>query len=338
MSNKDSEDIFNLPVEPIVLCAWIYPGAPAWSADNKNHLNPKDMYHTYHIDILRAQYFSITADGSVSLISEDPTNMEVTANGYSTANVADLKAYSSQQYTTVSGIMPGIRQLWNNSWNANAVITILVSFVVSNGITGVDIDFENFNQWSADDYIKYKQFITNLGNTLHSYGKRLIVCGPVWTSSVSPFPNWNYLDFVSLPIDYISPMTYDYQWDFGGGAPIAPLDWLSVWAVNMLAIFPAVKLIMGLPAYGYTATSGQYDIKIKTYNQIIEASAGATRDLSSCEMMLVSPVSSGSASNVKVYNDNVSLITKRAVLVNAGIKIISVWHLGGNLWFQHGID
>jgi spore germination protein YaaH len=319
------------PSTNTILCAWIYPGAPAWSATNKNHLNPKDMYHTYHIDILRAQYFSIKDDGSISLISEDPENMMETANGFSTENVSDLKAYSSQQYATVSGTMPGIQHLWNYSANVNAAITILTSFVISNGITGIDIDFENFGKWSSTDYINYKQFITNLGNTLHSHGKKLIICGPVWTSVDSPFPNWNYSDFVSLPVDYMSPMTYDYQWDFGGGAPIAPLDWLATWAKNMLAIFPAVKLIMGLPSYGYTATEHQYDIKIKTYNQIIGASAGAVRDPSSAEMMKTS----GTA--IKVYNDNVSLNAKRAVLEKAGIKIVSVWHLGGNLWFYYNL-
>ena len=308
------------------VCGWIYPGAPATTTNNAYNNNPQTVYSQNHIDIIRAQYFSVNADGTISLQSQT-ADLSSTANAYSAGNVADIKAHSTQQYTTVSGSFPGIQQLWSSATNVNNSILTLVQFVVSSQITGVDIDFEDFGSWVASDYTSFKSFITALGNALHAVNKKLIICGPTWSGTTSPFV-FKYSDFVSLPIDYISPMTYDNMWDNGAGSAICPLDWLKMWTNNMLAIFPVSKIIIGIPAYGYSGTTGKYDIVTKTLNQIKALNlTGATRDSASGEMM----ATVGNKSYV--YNDQTSMGIKKALVTSLGVTIVSVWHLGGNDFF-----
>ena len=311
-----------------LLCGFIYPGAPGYSSAPNCTTNPKQMYRDNNIDMLRPQYFSVNANGTLQLISEDPNDMDNTANGYSAANVADIIKYSSQQLVTVSGNFPNVQQLWNIPTNMNTAVSTLTAFVKTNGLTGIDIDFENFSSWSSTDYINFKRFISYLGNALHVLGKKLAICGPTWDSVKSPFKNWNYADFVSLPVDYITPMVYDDMWNNSAGTPICPLNWLVTWSKMMLSIFSVDRVIIGIPSYGYIGTVGSYNIKTETYSQIIGKAPGAIRDPNSGEMMLTV------GNTCYVYNDSVSMNMKKAVLIQNGIKIISVWHLGGNPWFS----
>ncbi|RKO94688.1 hypothetical protein BDK51DRAFT_49786 [Blyttiomyces helicus] len=264
---------------------WIYPGYPAQ--------NSAATYPQNKSDVLKPEYFTITDSGILSLIQYFPTNPSDTSNAFSIQNIADIKANSSEQYVT------------------NNAINILVSFVVDNALTGIEIDFENFGQWTSTDYTNYKNLLMALSKDLHAKGKKLSVCGPTWSGdpAISPFPNWNYSDFVSLGIDQMCPMIYDNQYDVGGGGP--------------------VFLVAGIPAYGYTATSGKWDIKILTLDQVkaLNGYSSATRDPNSGEMIL------NVGDKVFVSSDSTSLDLKREVLIKCGVKYVSVWHLGGNDWF-----
>lgn len=313
------EDLYSAGAT-VKYCAWIYPGAPA--------TNAPDTYKKYKIDMLRPEYFTVTEAGILTRVDEDKSNLYATANAFSEANVAEVRKYSKEQMVTVSSGAEGMRKFLSNSEAMKKGVQTLVDFVVKYGLTGIDIDFEQFSSWTADDYKLFKSFMLLLGNSLHSKVKKLALCGPMWTSpfNESPFPNFDYKDFKTLPVDYISPMTYDYQYDYGGGAAVCPIDWLTSWAVNMKKLFPVNKLIMGIPSYGYTATTGKWDIKILTLEQIRRANgySGGRRDGKSGEVF------KQVGNKMFVSNDTVSLGLKRDALVKQGITMISVWHLGGN--------
>lgn len=301
-------------------CAWIYPGPPA--------TNAPDTYRCNRIDILRVQYFSVDDDtGTLKLM----TRKDYGANGFSDANMKDIKHCSEEQLITVSSGPDGMRLMLAANGGC-PVIDTLVAFVRQNQVTGIDIDFEGFGSWLAKDFKAFKMFVCNLGNSLHRAGKKLAVCTPTWSAGLahSPLPNWDYRDLVDLPIDYVSALTYDYQYDMGGGSPVAPLDWLTQWTRDLLAIFGPSRLVIGIPAYGYVATPGKWDIRILTLDQIksVGAYLGAKRDPASGECM--------KQVNGKVYvsNDATSMAAKRAAVQQLGVQYVSVWHLGGNDWFQ----
>ncbi|KAL1916638.1 uncharacterized protein VTP21DRAFT_5342 [Calcarisporiella thermophila] len=307
--------------ERIRIHAWVYYGAPALTASAD--------YKANKIDVLRVQYFKLLDDGILERIDEDSDDLYATQNGFSESNIQDISEHSAEQLVTVSGSIDSMRSLFACGSKKYNAINTLVKFVTTYELTGIDIDFETFGRWTLEDYDNYKAFVTSLGIRLRNAKKKLAICGPMWTSKESPLI-WNYPDFVKLPVDYITPMLYDYQCDYGGGSPICPLSWLKEWTLNMLEIFPVERLVIGLPSYGYTATLDKYDIQNLTLEQIKEAGGynGGKRDKESAEVIKIT-----ANGQVFVSNDKISLNTKLQLVQSLGIKQVSIWHLGGNDWF-----
>ncbi|MFA5131244.1 MAG: glycosyl hydrolase family 18 protein [Patescibacteria group bacterium] len=304
------------------LMAWIYPGGQSCSAKTEYSDGRK-------IKILKAEYFKLGDSGQLILIPEN----KGACNGYSAANVSSLKKYSQEQYATVSSADASVMdQFLTAALQDNTDIKTLVDFTVNNNITGIELDFEDFGGWSAPTYLKYKQFITKLGNALHAQKKKLIVDGPATSNAVEEaWYVWRYADFNALPVDRLVVMTYDYQYDQGSGEPIAPISWLQNTIKWTLGRFPnKAKLSVGIPAYGYKGTIGTQKFTLMTYEQIKKEPGFSTaqRDPNSFEMTW------RNGNNVYFYQDGVSMTKKLQVIQAAGISSVSVWHLGGNLWFK----
>jgi len=298
---------------------WMYPGAPA--------LDAQTTFVDNHVDVIRVEYFTLKPDGTLLLLKEDPKDLNSTKNAYSPANVNFIKKYSTEQLVTLSGDYLGLRGLANGN-NLSTAVTTLTQFVASQGLTGIDVDIEGFGQFTTADYATYKSFLLKLGTALHNAGNKLSLCAPNWTSPFSSPPlscGWKWQDFVALPIDYLTPMMYDWQWDYGAGTPVSPLSWIKEWCANMLPIFGKERLVIGLPSYGYSGTPGKYDINILTLDQIKAANGyvGGKRDVSSQEMMKLV------GGKVYVSNDTTSMNAKLQVLKSAGVTQVSVWHAGG---------
>jgi hypothetical protein len=303
---------------------WVYPGAPAMDAS--------DTYKNQKIDVIRAEYFTLLENGDLRQLNEDPNDLGGTKNAFSVANVREIKSYSSEQLVTLSGHTEGLNSLGSSSKLDSAVRT-LVQFAIDNDLTGIDVDIEGFGGWTPANYKTYITFIRNLGNELHAVRKKLAICAPNWTSPFDHPPltcGWNWQDFVPLPVDYMTPMMYDWQWDHGGNTPVAPLDWISEWTDRLMKIFGPDRLVIGLPSYGYYATPGQWDVVLLTLDQTKAANGyyGGSRDPASAEIF------KRVGSKVYVSNDNVSLNAKKKMVERHGCRAVSVWHAGGgNEWF-----
>lgn len=298
--------------------AWIYPGAPACNAGTEYADGRK-------IDVLKAEFFKIT-DGALNLLIDE-------CNSFSVENIVQLKKSSTEQFATISSSDPDSM----NTFMARAIktpntdITTLVDFVTNNNITGIELDFEGFSNWSPTAYKNYLSFVTVLGNALHEQGKKLMIDGPAVSNSTeeSSWYLWRYADFVDLPVDTVVVMAYDYQFDYAAGTPISPLIWLGKVTNYISTQYPKAKLSIGLPSYGYQGTVGEYDIKILTREQISKLAgySSAKRDPASGEMTWQS------GNTVYFFQDAISLGLKRDVVEKLGINSVSIWHLGGNSWF-----
>ena len=307
------------PPPTLKTMAWIYPGAPACGATT-------EIADGRKINTLKAEYFTITA-GVMQQISSTEY-----CNGYSATNIAKLKQYSTEQYVTVSSASAASMAMFlGDETIRKAAVASLTDFVVTNNITGVELDFEDFGGWNADSYALFKVFVTELGTSLHNHSKKLMIDGPaISNTSEQGWYVWRYSDFVNLPVDNIVVMTYDYQFDHGSGQPIAPLDWMRSTMAYISAQYPKSKLVMGIPSYGYQGTIGTYRSTILTHDQI-KSKTGyntAQRDTRSGEMMWTS------GTTQYVFQDSESMNKKAAVAIELGIPAISVWHLGGNMWFK----
>lgn len=306
----------------IEIMAWIYPGGQSCSAKNEYSDGRK-------IDILKPEYFMINEAGQLTLILEN----KGTCNGYSAANIVSLKKYSKEQYATISSSYAVSMDIFLTAALKDGTdIKTLVDFTVKNNLTGIEIDFEDFGGWTNPMYLNYKQFITKLGNALHEKKKKLIIDGPATANAVEEawYP-WRYADFNTLPIDRLVVMTYDYQYDQGSGQPITPISWLQNTIKWTLGRFPNKnKITVGLPSYGYKGIIGTQKFSLLTYNQIKKEPGflTATRDSSSFEMTWQN------GDNVYFYQDGESMTKKLQTIQNAGVNSVSIWHLGGNLWFE----
>lgn len=310
-----------IPRSGTEIMAWIYPGDPTCNAKYEYSDGRK-------IDILKPEYFTVNDGGKMILLSEQDAG----CNGYSPENVADLKKYSKEQYVTFSSNYAVNMGLFlNGALGDNSGIDTLVSFVNDNKMTGVELDFENFGGWNSDMYSKYKQFVANLGNALHKNNKELMIDGPATSNKVEEdWYVWRYADFNSLPVDRLVVMTYDYQFDQGVGQPVSPISWIQNTINWTLKEFPdKTKISFGIPSYGYKGIAGTQKFSLLTYDQIKKEPGfeTATRDSESFEMTWQD------GNNVYFYQDSKSMSEKLKVIQNAGMASVSVWHLGGNLWF-----
>lgn len=300
--------------------AWIYPGPPTCDAANEY----KDGRG---IDTLKPQYYTLNAAGKLVQL----TTANDGCNAYSPENAAEIKRYSTHQYVTISGKTTSMNALVTSQAKMAQAVTTLETFLETVKFTGVEIDFEGFAQWTPQQYSGYKNFLTQLGNSLHQNGYKLMIDGPAVLADHSSLSSWRYEDFNTLPVDYLVVMAYDWQYDFGVGTPVAPLAWEQEVAKEIMGKIPdSNKIVMGLPSYGYHGQQGGSTITIdtNTQSQTFPGYQTAKRDPSSAEMMFTH------AGVFYDYADSQTLNTKRSLLENLGIQQISVWHLGGNQWFS----
>jgi spore germination protein YaaH len=316
------------------LQTWLYPGsagdstcsAPAEYADNR-----------VLTGALKPEYWAVQPNGSVML----ETVASGLCNAYSAANVADLKAHSAYQYPTISGMTTAdVHALVSSSTNRSKAVSKLTSLVVGNGLTGVDVDLEDYWSWSHADFTNYKRFLTQLAASLHAQGKRLLVDAPAMTADASFY---DYAQVSATGVDELVVMSYDEEFDTPPGArclPITPYGWLAQVTTYAQSKVPDhSRLVMGLPSYGYHAPD-PCDLNAVTGNiqfSAMRLSPGfstdptiiaARRDPSSGEIRWVS------GGTLYDYVDSTALNAKLKVLTDLGVTKVSVWSLGGgNPWF-----
>ena len=132
----------NISKKETEIMAWVYPGSSTCFVKNEYADGRK-------IDLLKPEYFTLDENGKMVLLTEENRG----CNGYSLRNVADLKKYSKAQYATFSSSYAVNMDLFlTESINNKANVDALVSFVVSNDMTGIEIDFEDFGGWNTQIY------------------------------------------------------------------------------------------------------------------------------------------------------------------------------------------
>lgn len=301
--------------------AWIYPGPPTCGAR-------QEYSDGRRIDILKPEYFMLSEAGELLLLTED----EYGCNGYSAQNVADLKKYSKEQYVTVSSSYSvSMDRFLTAALSDGSHVDRLVSFVVDNGLTGIEIDFEDFGNWDGEVYSRYKEFVSKLGDALHKKGKKLMIDGPATSNQTEEnWFVWRYSDFVSLPVDKIVIMAYDYQYDQGVGEPISPVSWVKGVIGWTLAKFPdRSRISVGIPSYGYKGSHSSQRFSLLTLEQMKREAdfEKAREDSASHEMTWQN------GGEVYFYQSPEGMNKKLEAIRSAGVSSISVWHLGGNPWF-----
>ncbi|MEV7597871.1 glycosyl hydrolase family 18 protein [Kitasatospora sp. NPDC089797] len=314
--------------------AWVYPGstgeptcqAPAEYRDGR-----------LRDGVLKAEYWQVGKDGG--LVQQTADNLP--CNGFSDVAAADIKAHSAAQYVSVSAMdRPTVAALVNDPARRTEAVSQLTQFTQKIGFTGVDIDFEDFWNWSQDDERGYEAFISELARSLHSTGLRLQIDGPVEVrDGDSPF---NYTALMTAGADQLVIMDYGRMFNTTGGQclAISPHDWVRDGVKFAQSKVPDPdRLVIGLASYGFSAPDPCDTGKIKDSVPVADirkqagysddpATVAARRDAGSGEVRW------SDHGTLYDYTDQAGMDAKLAVLKELGVTRVSVWVLGGNPWFS----
>lgn len=299
------------------ISGWIYPA----QLDAQNDLiDGRVMYSA------KPEFATVDESGVFSMLTAGAVN------DYSDSTmIARAKAYSHKPFFTISAGHAGTAALTANSTKRDNCTAGILDILTATDFAGVELDWEGFGDWTATDYANYKSYLSDLCTAVHAAGKEVMVCGPpIGNATEQGYYEWQYEDFETIPVDYLIPMAYDWNFDFGAGTPTAPTARVrNVCKWMRQRISDLDRIVMGMPNYGHYGPTGGWPI-----TNITKAQAAArtgypgTRDPNSEEMIFAS---SGIST---VYNDTTGINTKREIIEDEGIRQISVWHLGDNDWFS----
>lgn len=133
----------------------------------------------------------------------------------------------------------------------SAAVEEVVRTVESEGLDGVNIDFESLEPASREGLTR---FMDELYPRLHEKGKIVTVSVfPKWSDNEAA-SEWSYAyDYTSLAefADYLVVMAYDQHGAWSGPGPVAALGWVRGALNYALKRVPAGKIILGVAGYGY---------------------------------------------------------------------------------------
>ena len=300
---------------------WIYPGNPACNTR-------AELESIEQVFQLKPEFATINSAGDTIILTE----ADAGCNALSRNNIDYYNSKSTEQFVTISGSGEGFKNLVNSPTKRAQSVQLLTDLMAQVEMTGIELDFEGYSGWTAADYQGYKVYLQELGASLQSGGYKLMIDAPaIYNDGIQSVFEFRYSDFENLPVDYITVMAYDYQYDYGGASPVTEDQFLLDSIARIKEELPSwqEKLWVGLPTYGYTAQEGAYRITILTRDQVFDRLSQAqidqaTRIPNSMELIYKD------GSQVYVWQDDISVQHKIDLVQGEGIDNIAIWHLGGN--------
>jgi hypothetical protein len=312
---------------PTTVEAWIYPGSPGQpTCDVPGELS---AISSDPVALLKPEYLTVRGNGKLAI----ETATELPCNGFSPANLAQVRGAAHRVYVTVSAGPRPTKSLLAKPSNVSAALTAIESFVASNGLNGVDLDFEP-NGWTTAMWSAYMGFVGGLVSALGPAGRSVELDLEPFTTT--PRDAERYGDVASAGA-HLVVMAYDHEYDVAC-APISPYAWLEQVVAYAQSQVPESNLTVGLPSYGYTTTTCAR-VRHVTSNVpyvTMEEEPGFPTD----PALVASLRDPGSGeirweSNRVFYDyvDATALNAKLQTVQNMGVTDVSVWSLGGEPWF-----
>ncbi len=312
---------------PATVEAWIYPaslGQPACDVPAELAALSSDP-----IALLKPEYLNVSGGGKI----RTETAAQLPCNGYSPANLAEVRSAASRVYVTVSSGSRPTKSLLASPAKEAAALSNIESFVASNQLDGVDLDFEP-NTWTSTMWSAYTGFVRDLVNALTPAGRAVEVDLEPFTTT--PFDAERYADVASAGA-HLVVMAYDHEFDLPC-APISPYAWLEQVVTYAQSQVAPSDLTIGLPAYGYTTpnckrvTHVTSNVAYVTMRNLpgfptTPSAVESLRDPSSGEIRWEA------GGEFHDYVDATALNAKLQTVENMGVTDISVWSLGGEPWF-----
>ena len=283
------------------------------------------------ITILKPEYFYVSRRGKVV---EEAASEGLPCNGFSVANLAQVRAAARRIYVTVSASSQGVGALLGNPSRLRAGQQMLERFVSANNLNGVDLDFEP-NRWSQSIWRSYMAFVSGIAASLQPAGRTVEV--DLDAFKTTPWDAERYAD-VPAAGAHLVVMAYDDEYNVAC-APITPFSWLRAVTSYAMSQVPLRDLTIGIPAYGYLTTTCKKIAHVTDNVAYVTmekepgfptttSAVDALRDPNSGEIRWTS------GKTLYDYVDSTALNEKSLAVENMGVTDVSVWSLGGQPWFN----
>lgn len=203
----------------------------------------------------------------------------------------------------------------------------LYNLLVQNGLDGVNLDLENV---PAADRPYYTTLVRDLAMRLRPRHFLVTASLPAkaaedWTS------RWTgAYDYRALApyLDQVVLMAYDEHVAGGDPGPVASLQWVESVVRYAVTVFPRQKIVLGLPAYGYSWSSrGDRALSFKQVSTVLRQNGASPAWDYRAQVPYFQYTKSG-ARHLVWYENSRSAAAKAALARRYGLRGVAVWRLG----------
>ena len=206
----------------------------------------------------------------------------------------------------------------------------LLTLAKTQGLAGIDIDFEGIYPGDRD---AYSQFVVVLAAQLHAANSLLMVSVPA-KSADDPGNAWSWpYDYQALgkTADFIQVMTYDEHVPGQTPGPVAGIDWMQATLNYAVSQINHDKLLLGLPAYGYdfdvTHNTG-VRVDWKDFAALVDSIGATPMWNASTESEHFSYTAGDGSMHQVWYETPQGIQDKTHLAVSLNLAGVSVWALG----------
>ncbi len=154
---------------------------------------------------------------------------------------------------------PGLGRLMADPAKRQDRLKSIVSFIETNGLQGITVDFEQIPDGAHKDLLA---FLGELRTVFKSRG---------WTIAVAaPFddPHWNYRAYAKA-CDFLMLMGYDEHWSAGEPGAVSSQSWFSTRLAKRMRDLDPARTIVAIGNYGYDWTEGTSEGDDITFQEVM---------------------------------------------------------------------
>ena len=302
------------PDRPLVAAAWL----PVW--DERAPASLQSALDDGGVGEVSPTWATLALDGTLTLTPPSPEVLDrIGADG--------------------ARLLPTVQNFADGRWQGQLVAdlladpvraadhrTQLVQLAVANGWDGIDLDYEALPATAGP---VYTDFLTALRDDLHAQGLELTVAVPARGSDEDPGTLAYSYQMVGGIADQVRLMTYDYHWSTSDAGPVAPVDWVQDVVDYAVERVPPEKLMLGLATYGYDWVGTEGRTVQATDAVALADEVGAEPRWDDEAAAWTFSYEQDGEQHTVWYEDARSLERKQQIAVDAGLRGVAIWSLGG---------
>ena len=213
------------------------------------------------------------------------------------------------------------RKILNSAILRDLAVKNILSLALKKGCSGVHLDMEYL---PAEDSLKLAAFCLELRSALKGIPLSMAVFPP--EDFPAEWSSFHDLSILAGCLDEIVIMCYDYHRPGTPPGPVSSLSWAEKNIVSALRFFPADKIWLGVPAYGYRWTSSRRASAISAEKgALLARKYGSSRHHSGTMHI---KYSTGGRINEIFFADYVMRNMMKELAERHCLKGIAVWRLG----------